>query len=269
MRFVLLFIFLSFITCSNQKQQIQSQEKLTFIFDFDSTLHNSPVGYPSLLRTSIFGKEKADKMLPDIKNFVKKCRKENMSDVIIVQKIMLKYDVKPKQKDIDFINFEVAKYETVGLGDVIKKLKSEGHQVLIIGGGIYGCAIIPEFVKQFEIEKDDIYSGYFKDFSKKSLKRALGCDNFEYVNCSNPDTHTIYSEKKSELIKLLKNQNKIKGKVVHIGDGENDLEVWEANQADIFIGFGVNRVIEKVKEKSPIFVKTIRDFNKVIEKIIK
>ena len=63
----------------------------------------------------------------------------------------------------------------------------------------------------------------------------------------------IPSENKSDLIKLLKHQGKISGKITHIGDGKNDLEVWQAGFIDNFIGFGLNQVDKKVQKEAPIF----------------
>lgn len=138
---------------------------------------------------------------------------------------------------------------------------------MIIGGGTWGCAVILEFAKQFGIEKSDIYSGYFKDFSDSEVKKVL-FDKFRYANCGNLDLQTPVSEKKSDIIKFLKQREIIKGKVIHIGDGENDLEVWNAGEADVFIGFGVNRYSKKVEDGSEVYVKTMEEFQIEINKIL-
>ncbi len=47
-----------------------------------------------------------------------------------------------------------------------------------------------------------------------------------------------------------------KHKIIHIGDGENDLEVWDSGAVDYFIGFGGNKINLNVKKKSPAFFET-------------
>ncbi|QED23228.1 HAD family hydrolase [Candidatus Deianiraea vastatrix] len=259
-------------SCFTKKQnefKIAKDEKLTFIFDFDATMYNfnKDSAYFDQIYYSIVGGD--EKKMAKYQAFVSdliKTQKEHD----VVKNIAAKYYKNVSKKDLNFAIGKIIKHQTPGLGNVIKKLKSQGHQVLIIGGSAFGCGIIPDFVKEFGTSKSDIYSGYFKDFSKQSLQTAFKFDttNFEYVNCANPDSHTVYSKKKSDLIKLLKKEGKIKGKVVHIGDGENDLEVWKAKEADIFIGFGVNRYSKKVEAGSEIYVKTMDEFETEIKKIL-
>lgn len=263
------FLFcLLFTGCFNQKREAnKNQEKLTFIFDFDSTMYNfnkDSAYFDQIYYSIITGdQQRMQEYKVGTKEIAKKYKEHDF-----VKELANKYYKNIAQKDVDFAVKKITKNQTPELGVIIKNLKQEGHKVMIIGGSAFGCAIIPQFAKQFGIEKSDIYSGYFKDFSTNSLQKAFTFDKFEYVNCENPDTHTVYSKKKSDLIKLLKKEGKIKGKVVHIGDGENDLEVWQAKQADAFVGFGVNKIVEKVGKEAPIFVKTIDEFKIVIDNIL-
>ncbi|QED23746.1 HAD family hydrolase [Candidatus Deianiraea vastatrix] len=265
----LLLITALMLVISCAKCSVKKDEKLTFIFDFDATMYNfnKDSAYFDQIYYSIVGGD--EKKMAKYQAFVSdliKTQKEHD----VVKNIAAKYYKNVSKKDLNFAIGKIIKHQTPGLGNVIKKLKSQGHQVLIIGGSAFGCGIIPDFVKEFGTSKSDIYSGYFKDFSKQSLQTAFKFDttNFEYVNCANPDSHTVYSKKKSDLIKLLKKEGKIKGKVVHIGDGENDLEVWKAKEADIFIGFGVNRYSKKVEAGSKIYVKTMDGFRDEIRRIL-
>lgn len=267
MHFTKLLLFACIIiTCNCAKKIHQPRNNLTFIFDFDATLHNSKVPYPSLLGMSVLGEEKFLQLKPEIINYVEKMRKQGLSDVIIVQNIAKKYNIRIQQKDIDFAAPILYNSRTRGLESVVSKLREDGYTVLIIGGGLWGCAIIPEFAKHFGIEKSNIFSGYFKDFSDQEVNKALTSE-YRYINCGNLDLNTPVSDKKSELIKFLRNKRIIKGKIVHIGDGENDLEVWKAGQADFFIGFGINRLSTKVQKDAPIFVTNIKDLKTEISKI--
>ena len=192
-------------------------------------------------------------------------KKDGLSDVIILQKIVQKYKIIPKKKDTDFVVSELLKSQTQGLQEIILQLKSKGHQVLIIGGGTWGCAIIPQFAKEFEIENKDIYSGYFKDSSNKEIVKVLS-DDFRYTNCGDLDLQTPISDKKSDVIKYLKQKGLVHGKIIHIGDGENDLEVWKSGEVDMFIGFGINKTSPKVEKEAPVFVKNIEEFKSVVFK---
>jgi len=268
----LLLICLLFTSCFAKKQnelKIDKDEKLTLIFDFDATMYNfnkDSAYFDQIYYSIVNGDEQKMKEYKiGTKEIAAKYKEHDF-----VKELANKYYKNISQKDIDFAVDKVSKNQTPELGNIIKKLKQDGHKVMIIGGSAFGCSIIPDFAKQFGIEKSDIYSGYFKDFSKQSLQTAFKFDtvNFEYVNCANPDIHTIYSKKKSDLIKLLKKEGKIKGKIIHIGDGESDLEVWQAKEADLFIGFGVNRYSKKVEDGSEIYVKTMDGFKNEIDKIL-
>lgn len=260
MKKLILYILILCITSCNHKAN-----KNTFIFDFDYTLHHSKTSYPHLLAISIFGEKNANRKLNEIQTLMKKLKKDGFSDVIILQKIVKKYKIIPAEKDINFVIKELLKSQTKGLKEIILNLKSKGHKVLIIGGGTWECAIIPEFAKDLGIEKNDIYSGYFNGTSKKEIVKVLS-DEYRYTNCGNLDLQTPVSDRKSDVIKYLKQNNIIDGKIIHIGDGGNDLEVWKSGEVDAFIGFGVNTVVTKVQQEAPIFVKNIEEFKSVVFK---
>ena len=140
-----------------------------------------------------------------------------------------------------------------------------GNQVYIIGGGVYGCAVIPEVVKDFGIPKNHVYSGYFGDFSEKSMQKIF-VNDFKYINCATLDLSIPTTDDKSSVIKYLKDKKIIKNKITHIGDGTNDLEVQDAKVADKYIGFGVHRIVPKVKENAKIFVVNFEEFKKKLRK---
>lgn len=269
----MIFIILILISCRTASDyiDIKTNEKLTFIFDFDKTMYfeaEDHKGYIRMMYDSVVKNSKySSKKIQDWSN-------KNVHDITtpsavneFIQKFHRVFDMKIRKKDMDYAVLELNKVQTVGLKDIILKLKSQGHQVLIIGGATWGCGIIPEFAKQFGIEKTDIYSGYFKDFSDTEIKKAM-YDKYKYTNCGNLELQTPISNDKSDVIKFLKDIGIIKGKVVHIGDGKNDLDVWKSGQVDLFIGFGINRVVSQVEQEAPVFVKTVTEFQDIIKDII-
>jgi len=266
--FLTLIITLLITSCVSVKNKNSTKNQKIFIFDFDDTFYSTKNGtYVEFLYESVFQNSKHSPK--EVENFIKKQKIKTPQDKVkIVKLIKGKFKVDIVKKNIDYSVLQIDKFQTKGFGDIIKKLISDGHKVTIIGGGSYGCAVIPDFVKQFGIKKEDIYSGYFKDFSNESM--AIGLfDKFRYVNCEKPDDKTPYSENKSDLIKLLKNQGKISGKITHIGDGKNDLEVWQDGVIDNFIGFGLNQIDKKVEKEAPIFVKNISELEKEINIVLK
>jgi len=268
LRFSLLICFVFMSSYGRCDSSPTMKEKYTFIFDFDETLqypaiNNRTYFYQELFIRSVFGDTFFNKEKGNIENFVQQEESSN-SRISILKRLMQKYNVIPKQKDIHYVVEHLV--PTKHMDMVIEKLRQNGHRVIIIGGGTFGCAIIPEFAKRFGFKKEDIYSGYFKDFSEIEIKKAL-LDKWRYANCGNPEIQTPYSSNKSDLIRLLKERREISEKIVHVGDGENDLEVWKSGEVDIFIGFGVNIYREKVESDSDIYVKTMPDFILEIEKI--
>lgn len=155
---------------------------------------------------------------------------------------------------------------TPGIIEIIKDLKSKGHKVFIVGGASFGCnKIYNSIAKECGIEKKDIYSG--KDYSAKEIKEGKVNPPFYYVNCET-QKEKVNLIRKSDVIKMLKETNQTHGKIIHIGDGENDLEVWKTKQCDVFIGFGVNYIDKKIKKEAPVFVENMDDFRKEIEKVL-
>ena len=114
------------------------------------------------------------------------------------------------------------------------------------------------------IERSNIYSG--QDFIAKEIKEGKMNPPFYYTNCGTGKSTNAFH--KSDVIKMLKETNQTEGKIIHIGDGENDLEVWKTKQCDVFIGFGVNYIDKKVKKEAPVFVESMEEFKKEIEKIL-
>ncbi|CAF1661894.1 unnamed protein product [Rotaria magnacalcarata] len=141
----------------------------------------------------------------------------------------------------------------------------DGNQVIIIGGGYGTCSIVLGVAKDLGINPANVFSG-ISSFDKND-NFVVTPDKIGFFNCVTGEKITN-NFIKSEVISYLKKKEIIKGKVIHVGDGENDLEVWNSGQADLFIGFGVNKTNKKVKDYAPVFVKTVFNFNEYIDQNI-
>lgn len=271
------FALLFMVSCSTRVDQniVNKQKQYTIIFDFDDTIYTKNQNHHSYLSAIYVNAIKRTKYVPE--DMFKYIHDNNLYTTKAAQtipklaKLLTKFNFQFKQEDIDYSVKRLNIAQTPGLGNIITQLTQQGYHVLIVGGGVFGCASIPEFIEQFGIQRKDVYSGYYKDFSKKSLDKIISMP-WAYVNCADPDNvNTVYSENKSDLIKSLKEQNKINknNKVIHIGDGANDLEVYESKQADVFIGFGINRIDKTVQKKAPIFIRTIGEFEEELNRLLK
>lgn len=267
--FILFFILLfSIFSCS----KIEKKEEInTFIFDFDQTIHYLSGTYIRPIVTdhvnSIKNKRNRKKIKLEIENLVDYQNKNhNYDGVVFVQKIFKKFGIYPTKNGIELAIYGINSKLTNGFYDIFKYLNQKKQKIFIIGGGVFGCAIIPRVMDIYGIKSDQIYSGYWVDgLKKENINESIG--EFRFVNCANPNENTPISTKKSEIVKYLREKDQIKGKIIVIGDGLNDLEIYKSNQADKFIGFGVNIKREKVAKESNVFVKNISQLMFEIRKI--
>ena len=156
---------------------------------------------------------------------------------------------------------------TAGMGEELKRLTDEGNKVIIIGGSVFGCAIIPMVMEQYGVKKENIYSGYFNGYKSNDLSRAI--TNHGFVNCAEPNNKDLSTESmhKQDVIEQLRKNNKIEGRLIHTGDGMNDLVLYTSGTVPMFIGFGVNRISPPVQKMAPVFVTTVEEY-KVATKTI-
>lgn len=254
--------FFLFYFFKNLSKRNLNKELATVIFDFDDTLIQDAV----LLEVINVAAGGNQNKIDSIKQLIKE-RKQNGKPVIqtilpevneILRKSITVDDFKKASKNLESLF-------TPNIKDVIKTIKDNNHKVLIIGGAYSTCDILKNLGMLLGVDAVDIFSGATSFDENGALvfdERKNG-----YSNCLTGQRITD-DWIKSDAIKFLKKQGVIKGKIIHIGDGENDLEVWNVSQVDVFIGFGINRVNEKVKAEAPIFVKTIDEFKTEINKIL-
>ncbi|MEN9782443.1 MAG: hypothetical protein RL208_593 [Pseudomonadota bacterium] len=257
---------------TNTNAEMQKQP-ITFIFDFDNTFYNGSK-YGSM--THVLFKNTVKRVVNEGKNRDAIVYINNNLSMLetkedakkMMQTLHKNFRINIEKSDFDKTLDYVVEHKTEGLIKMANEVQKMGHKVIILGGGAWGCGIIPQFAKkELGLEKCDIYSGYLPDFSFETIGKTLDM-KYKYMNCEDKKLPEPLSQKKSELIRKLKNEGKIKGMVVHIGDGENDLEVWNAKEADYFIGFGVNKYREVVEKGSEIYVKTMVEFENEIKKIL-
>ena len=240
----------------------------TFIFDFDATMYDErPAGsYIDMVYINAFQRLGIhEEATEHVRCFIREHKPFSPSTYAkAVANLHKTYKIKICQEDIDFAVQQLHKVQTEGLKEIVQAIAQQGHQVLIVGGTALGSHIIPLFVADHGIAPENVYSGYFNGLEEDEIMKAL-LGSFRYINAEEPGYITPFSERKSELINLLRSEGKTQNKIIHIGDGRNDLEAWENNAVDHFIGFGLNRVAPEVKASAPVFVESLEDFKKEID----
>lgn len=121
-------------------------------------------------------------------------------------------------------------------------LSSKGTAVYLISGGFH--AIVDPIADKLQVPLEKV-------FANRMLHDELG----GYIGFSN-DEPTSESYGKARVVQRLKNEFGYKT-LVMIGDGMTDLEAYPP--ADLFIGFGANKVRKNVQEKAPWFVKSFQE----------
>jgi phosphoserine phosphatase len=252
-RFIAYTLILLLVSCNNKPNN-----KNTFIFDFDDTTIRDAI----LLKVISVSAKNDSIKIAKIKELIKQ-KKKNGQPVIhlILGEIEKIVGRKITLKDFNIASKLLQKDITLGLVEVIKNINARGHDVMIIGGAYSTCSSIKKILIESGINTKYVISGI--DSFDKDGNLLLDKNNIGFFDCNN-GTKIVGNFVKSDVIKYLKQQNMIHGKVIHIGDGENDLEVSKAGEADVFIGFGVNKIVPKVQKEAPIFVNNIEEFKSVI-----
>jgi HAD superfamily phosphoserine phosphatase-like hydrolase len=233
------------------------QAKKTYIFDFDQTIsknsallevYNTSLNYNIVkmqyIKNLIQQKSKIVKgvvsylVLPDVEKMIN--RKITKQDFTIASNNLIKYSVANEIKDI------------------IAKLHQEGHQVFIIGGGYGACDVISNVAKELNINTNNVYSGLTTIDSNGFYV------NNQYIGFYNCNTKKQITNNftKSDVIKYLKKEKLVNDYIIHIGDGINDLEVWQSKEVNMFVGFGIYKVDNTVKINAPVFIENFNDFKK-------
>ncbi|XP_064621034.1 phosphoserine phosphatase-like isoform X2 [Lineus longissimus] len=134
---------------------------------------------------------------------------------------------------------------TPGVKALVELLHSRKVDVYLVSGGFK--SIIEPIAKELNVPIDNIYANRFKFYYDGSY---AGFDE---------DAPTSESGGKPSVVKLLKEKCNYTVMAM-IGDGATDMEA--SPPADLFIGFGGNKIRESVKSKAPWFV---MDFKTLID----
>jgi phosphoserine phosphatase len=251
-KFTILFIFFLLLACGKMEKQHK-----TFIFDFDLTLHGWDVNRSEAFWLNVVNED--PKKFQAIQKYFDRSQIKYRIINGSFKEMSQKYGVKIRQINVEFMRRNFQEHLDPKMIREVKRIREAGSKIVVIGAGRLGCLFLPEFLSQYDIQKSEIYSGYFKSRKLSDLITSLEGD-FRFSNCANPDLTTPFSQNKSDIVRFLLKKNIISGKTIYVGDGLNDLEVWQAGVIDKFIGFGVHKQIPDVAKNAPIFVKNMSEF---------
>ncbi len=264
MKFIFLGLFVIIFNISCSSKNANNHTKKVFIFDFDDTISTTPISLEAFSVAS----DNSPVKLTIIKEMIKEKSKNQIGPVsyLLLNQINQIIGRKITKNDFDIASNNIIKGKiTPGIAKIIKKIIKQGNDVFIIGGGYSTCGVIINVAKYLEIPTENIFSG-ISSFNKKN--------ELELIDNKIGFSHCVSGKKitndflKSKVVKYLKNNGKIKNDIIFVGDGKNDLEVWQSGQIKNFIGFGINKIDILVKQQSPIFVEKMSQFNKHINRYL-
>lgn len=246
----------------------------TFIFDFDDTINSGKTkSYYNILVQDKFAKTgktysdaEAHKYFDGITKDIAKTK--NLPVFEACRRAFKVAGLYPDSSEIWKIRYYMEQSSSRKIKKLIKHIVDSGNDVFVVGSCTYGCSFVPMVLSNYGVRQEHVFSGYFEGSEPEQI--LLASDTQGYRNCANQEKYKdmpIFNEK-GALIKYLKEQGVIKGRTIHIGDGQNDLEVWKSGAVDLYIGVGYFKEDPIVKANAPIYASTIKDLKSIVEAII-
>ncbi|XP_065831336.1 phosphoserine phosphatase-like [Oscarella lobularis] len=129
-----------------------------------------------------------------------------------------------------------------GIEELVALLRERGVDVYLVSGGFE--SLIAPMAKRLNIPKENIFANRLRFFFNGDFG---GFDESRLTSDSGGKKFVVQSLKQKFGYKNL----------VMIGDGATDMEAYPP--ADTFIGFGGNRIRQRVKEEAPWFVTSFQE----------
>jgi D-3-phosphoglycerate dehydrogenase len=237
------------VGCFANKKNQTERDKLVFVFDFDSTVVKSE-SLEDVVKLRVGNNTKKVKKLEEITNLGME-GKISFKDSVIQRLGLAKLD----KKSINNVANLLIKDITPGVVEVIDKIRSKGHKVVIVSGS-FRELLLP-VARYLKIEDKDVFANefLFKGNYVVSAKES-------FMLSSDGKVVAIENIRKKET------NNNQKVKIIMIGDGYNDLLTYTHKASDVFIAFAVNKNRDVVQKEAKVFVKTIEEFKVEVEKLL-
>ncbi len=228
-------------------------DRATFFFDFDSTVL-SVESLDEIIKLSIdemtvsAGEKSA--MMHEVEQ-ITDCGMNGEIDLgeSIRRRIAV---AKVHERHIDTFCRRMASEEllTVGMRQLIRRLRGDGHEVFIISGGL--SSVLRAAADIFSLP---VFSVFGNEYRTDADGFVIG------VDAENPLTTM---DGKAAIIRSLKKSGKAAGLTTLVGDGMSDVRPYEQGAVDRFIGFGVHKVRPAVERRTREYVRSIAELSDLL-----
>ncbi len=206
----------------------------SFIFDFDSTIVSIET-----LDTIIKNKVTDEDVKNGIDDITRRCMNGEIDfNTSLNSRISM---TKLTFTDFDNMGKKIVDYINPGIEKVIEFLHEKEQKIFIISGG-FVSSVVPAAEKL----GISIANCFANDYVADDKENVIGV----------METPMAFDKGKVHIVKNLREHHALPGRVIMIGDGITDYEVYEEKMADVFIGCGFVVERPKVKELAKYFVNT-------------
>ncbi|MDR1621501.1 MAG: HAD-IB family phosphatase [Synergistaceae bacterium] len=218
----------------------------SFVFDFDSTLVSIET-LDTLIKQNLSGEDDRRK-IDEIT--LRAMNGELDFSASLASRLRLS---RAKTEDFAQMAARIEGFLTPGMDDILDFLARRGQKPFIVSGGF--TQIVRPVAKLFGIPDEDC-------FANEYIADGNGC----VVGVK--EGPLAREGGKSEVLRALREQNRLPGTVVMLGDGMSDYQVYADGLADLFIGCGFHVARPNVRACSPVFVETTADLRQFLESLL-
>jgi D-3-phosphoglycerate dehydrogenase len=210
------------------------EERNSFVFDFDSTLVSIET-LDTLIKQNL-SREEDRRKIDEIT--LRAMNGELDFSASLALRLRLS---RIKAEHFAQMGGRIETFFTPGMDDILEFLAVRGQKLFIVSGGF--TEIVRPIAERFGIPGEDCFaneyiaddSGCVTGVKEGPLAREGG---------------------KSAVLRGLKEENRLPGTVVMVGDGMSDCQVYADGLAGLFVGCGFHVVRPKVRACAPVFVET-------------
>ena len=217
-----------------EKSLPNMEERNSFVFDFDSTLVSIET-LDTLIKQNLSGEEDRRK-IDEIT--LRAMNGELDFSASLASRLGLS---RLKTEHFAQMAGRIENFLTPGMDDILNFLAERGQKLFIVSGGF--TEIVRPIAERFGIPGEDC-------FANETI--VDGNDRVPGVK----EGPLAQEGGKSAILRGLRQENRLPGTVVMVGDGMSDYQVYADGLADLFVGCGFHVVRPQVRARAPVFVET-------------
>ncbi|GHS85648.1 phosphoserine phosphatase [Synergistales bacterium] len=229
--------------------ELDLDRKNSFIFDFDSTLV-SIEALDTLVKSRLKDAESdAVRRIDDI------TRRSMNGDLSFDESLRLRFEsVKMRVEHFKQMGREICASLTDGMEELLKDLIARGQELFIVSGGFYD--IINPVATRLGVPPENVF---VNELITGPDGRVIGVK----------ESPLAHEGGKAEVVRILKEQGRLPGKIIMLGDGMSDCGVFSNGLSDFFIGCGFHVARPKVMAccetcKEAVFLNTVGELRQLL-----